>query len=120
MADNSPITGAQILPFKKPIRRDADGSLYVPPPALPFGSVYVFYGFNKPRQRKRRWYIVIEFLDLSHDIENGPGDWGAAMLLAKVRARKYGFRVVDLSDAFEETPRLSVDPVTVSEGADHV
>lgn len=86
---------ATILPFEK---RDADGVLHVPPPEHE-GAVYVFFGKMWPRQRKKRWFIAIEYCDHSYEIEDAPEDWAAAMFLARLRARKFGFRVVDLSGA---------------------
>ena len=87
---------AAVLPFRKPHKRDADGVLHVPPPVKK-GTIYVFFGRRRPLARKSRWFIVYEFCDGTYDREEGPGDWKTAMFLARVRARKYGFRVSDLS-----------------------
>lgn len=87
---------AEIFPFEVG-HRDVDGILRLPPPRRT-GTVYIFHGLAGPRQRKPRWFIAIEFCDSTHEIEIGPKDWQTAMFLARVRARKFGFRVVDLSN----------------------
>lgn len=88
---------AQVLPFKRPIRYSEDGVLYVPPPSCE-GVVYIFFGKPRERMRKPRWYIVIQFCNSTHDLEEGPADWETAMFVARCRARKYGFRISDVSD----------------------
>jgi hypothetical protein len=87
---------SNIIPFRKPPKRDADGVLQVPPPTR-IGGVYVFFDKPRARMRKKRWFIYIEYCDSSYETEEGPADWAAAMFLARVRARKFGFRVVDAS-----------------------
>lgn len=95
----------QVVPFEKPCRLDPDGSPYAPPPVLRRGTVYVFYATLKPKQRKKRWFIMTEFLDQTYEEEEGPSDWASAMTLAKVRARKHGFGVSDLSDLYVKASR---------------
>jgi hypothetical protein len=88
----------RVLPFKKPLKRDADGVLYVPP-ATREGIIYVLFGRPAAR-RKKRWCIWTEFCDGTHDLEDTmAADWKTAMFVAKVRAAKYGFRIVDVSDS---------------------
>lgn len=90
---------AQILPLKKPAERDADGVLYVPPPLLAS-----WHGLRRFRQVARE--ISQETMGRHHQIlrrthvsgRTVPADWKTAMFVARVRARKYGFRVVDLSE----------------------
>jgi hypothetical protein len=78
-------------------QRDKSGVLIIPPPEEK-GAVYVFFGKPRPRSRKSRWFILIQFCDRTHEFEEGAADWQTAILLARVRARKYGFRVIDMSD----------------------
>lgn len=77
-------------------KREKDGCLVIPPPEEK-GAVYIFFGKPRQRSRKSRWFILIQFCDRTHEYEEGPADWQAAVFLARTRARKYGFRVIDLS-----------------------
>lgn len=90
---------AQIMPFRRPPKRSADGVLYVPP-ARVRGIVFVAYSRLKKHARKK-WLLMTQFCDgtVEHE-ETGAADWHTAMFVARVRAAKYGFEAVDLSDYY--------------------
>lgn len=46
--------------------------------------------------KRKRWVVVVIFLDGSHEWEDGPRDEATAMLVASFRALKYGFPVANL------------------------
>jgi hypothetical protein len=81
---------ATVTPFRPDKLRDRD--------SLSHGTVYVF--FDRPAPRKRKcWGVITEFRDWTYDMDLSPSDWKTAMAAARGLARKYGFRVVDLSEA---------------------
>jgi hypothetical protein len=94
----------QVLPFKKPLKRDADGVLYVPPARMK-GVIFVAYDRPKRRARKK-WLIATQFCDGTIEIEDTmAADWHTAMFVGRCRGAKLGFKVVDLSDLFGGRPQ---------------
>ncbi|WP_442753896.1 hypothetical protein ACNHKD_12940 [Methylocystis sp. JAN1] len=45
--------------------------------------------------KRLRWVVITVFLDGTSDWEDGPKDERTALFVAEVRARKYGFKVVN-------------------------
>ncbi len=89
---------SNILNTASPSATCSDGGFCMPQDTFRHGTVYVFFGKQRARQRKPRWFIMIEFCDRTYEYEVGPADWKAAASLAMCRAMKYGFRVSDYGD----------------------
>jgi hypothetical protein len=88
---------AEVIPFIGPYRRDENEVIVIDPPPQK-GHVLVFFAKPpRPRVRKSRWLIIIEFCDGTDEIIEGPTDWVTAMVVARTWGRKYGFPVKDLS-----------------------
>lgn len=89
---------ATVIPFREP-KCDADGAWHVPP-QIAERAVYVVFGRpDRPRARKR-WLVITQFGDGNCDtrelhIKNSHIH---AMFDARALARRYGFKIVDLSD----------------------